>query len=672
MPKRILFAVASLLLFFLLLELLLAALGVAPLSSERDPLAGFSSKVRIFELDPEAGVYRTRRQAVTHSFHPQRFAAEKADGAYRVFVIGGSSAFGFPWGAEVAFPHALGLALEESFRPREVEVINAAAMSYGSHRLLLLARELLDYAPDAIVVYGGHNEFIERRFYRDLLERNPDLDSARLLLDRSRLFSALTRAYRAGAAPSAAGETTGELLGLDVVREDSTDVGAAEVEEVRSTLEENLRAIVEEAGRRGVDVLLCTVPSNLRDWRPNQSFFDPSVEGEARRRVLRLLEGRATGVEGLEEARDLAPGFAETHFRLGRAYETEGRWKEADAAYRAARDLDAQPSRAPGALNETIRAVAAETSAELVDVEQLFSEQAEHGLLGFNLFEDYVHPKPSGHRAIARALWRRLAGRDGTDLSIFERATGHLAIDSGDENAPAAASGAATPRQLFNLAFVLENQGLYDEAIEKYRAVLALEPRHHGARFSLARLLAEAGRFREAEAQYRVALETGKDDPLQATMLLGLGDAVRGQGRVEESISLYRSAVEIDERVAGGWGRIGSALAQAGRTDEAGPALRRALELDPGDLAARTQLGMLHLVLGRFDEAGVEFRRVIEQKPAHLSARTGLAATLVEAGRLDEAEGLFREVLLDAPGDSRARAGLEIIARRRAAGSSGR
>ena len=41
-----------------------------------------------------------------------------------------------------------------------------------------------------------------------------------------------------------------------------------------------------------------------------------------------------------------------------------------------------------------------------VDAERLFEEASPHGLVGLNLVEDYVHPKPKGHRMIALALWK--------------------------------------------------------------------------------------------------------------------------------------------------------------------------------------------------------------------------------------------------------------------------
>lgn len=702
--KRALFAVATLVLFLALVEALLALFGVVPLARERDPLAGFSERVRVYELAADGGVIRTRPQAVVHSFHAQQFAARKPADGYRVFVLGGSSAFGFPWGAQSAFPRLLGAALQASEPERTLETINSAAMSYGSHRLLVLARELLDYEPDAFVIYGGHNEFIERRFYRDILERRRALDGVRALLARWRLYSWLSRwRDRARAAAAAApgpggaapdgGPTTGELLGLDVVRENSTEVGPAEVERVRATFESNLRTIVAEAQRRGVAVVLCTVPSNIRDWQPNQSFFGPEVEAPARREVRELLDRArralgagflhdpaSAGAEAvraalplLEGARELAPAHAGTWFLLGRAYERLERYSEAGAAYRAARDCDAQPSRAPTPINETIRAVAHDTGALLVDVERDFDAAAPHGLPGFDLFEDYVHPKPAAHRRIARAVWsafleRGLLGAPRVaDPAIFDRSLAELgpAASSGGPDAPAAAEGRASLRQIFNLGLVLENQGLDEQAMEKYRAVLARSPQHHAARHNLARLLARAGRLDEAETEYRIALETARADPIYPSMLIGLADAVRGLGRLDEAIALLREATAKDPGSALGWQRLGDALAQAGRAEEAESAVRRALALDAGDVEARVRLGMLQLVGRRIAEAEASFRRVLEAHPEHLAARDGLAAALVESGDLDAGERIFREVLREAPDDAMARGGLEIIERRR-------
>ena len=100
--KRLLFALVSVLLFFGIVEALLFVAGVQPLLTERDPFRGFSDAVGVFELDAERNVFRTPQRAIAHSFNYQEFAAQKSDNGFRFFVLGGSSALGFPWGAQVA------------------------------------------------------------------------------------------------------------------------------------------------------------------------------------------------------------------------------------------------------------------------------------------------------------------------------------------------------------------------------------------------------------------------------------------------------------------------------------------------------------------------------------------------------------------------------------------
>src|SRR5438128_2362527 len=81
--------------FFALVEAVLAAAGVATLAAERDPFAGFSRRFPVFREDREKGVWATAPQARLHSFNQQEFRTGKPVNGFRVFVLGGSSAFGF-------------------------------------------------------------------------------------------------------------------------------------------------------------------------------------------------------------------------------------------------------------------------------------------------------------------------------------------------------------------------------------------------------------------------------------------------------------------------------------------------------------------------------------------------------------------------------------------------
>jgi len=673
--KRFVFALVAVLLFFGVAEGVLWMAGVDSLISRRDPFQGFSGALDVFELDEDAEIYRTPPRAVTHSFNYQKFAATKPDDGYRIFVLGGSSAQGFPWGGRLAFTRLLGAALQESWPERKIEAVNAAAMSYGSHRLRILAAELVEYQPDLFIVYGGHNEFVERRFYERILERPAQLDAARALLYRSRVFSLMTdlleRKPEAIDTAEPKAESTGELLGLDVQREYSVDVAAAEREEVERHFDENLRAIVAIAREAGARVVLCTVPSNIHEWIPNQSLFDVEVGFDERQSVLALLKDAGAALERgdagaalppLEQAVTLSPNYAETHFLLGQALEGQGRAEEARAAYVRARDLDAQPARASSELNEILRSVAADEGAILLDLEAVFVEASPDGLIGFNLLEDYVHPKPEGHRLIARELWRvvqqeGLAGEAReADPAEFDLALERRGLTVED------AAKQSNPSWLFNLAVVLEKQGLDDQALQKYRACLALDPGYFVAHFNLGRLLFRHERYRMAASHYSMALDVQPD---YVPAMIGLGESLRRIDRAPDAERVLRHATTLDPQSADAWGSLGGVLSQVGRNDEAEIAFRRAMELDPADAGARTDLGFTLLFQDKITEAEVAFRGGLELKPEDLRARNGLAAALTEQGELDEAERLFRENLRADPDNDFARGGLQTIEQRR-------
>lgn len=684
--KNLALGLAVLVSFFSVLEVALWAAGVEPLLSQRDPFEGFSRRVRVFEPDPSRAVYRTPPRAVRHSFNYQEFSARKPPNGFRVFTLGGSSAYGFPWGARVAFTRILGEALQADFPDRKVEAINAAGMSYGSHRLRILAHEVLDYEPDVLIVFEGHNEFVEQRFYREVLERPRRLDALRGALYRWRVYSAAVRLYERGLAAAgrggrgtrtagaAEGRTAAELLGLDVERQYATAVTDPEKEEARARFEANLRAIVEEAERSGVRVVLCTVPSNLSDWAPNESFFGPEVGLEARQQVSALLARAREALEGeraaeaaaaLEAARGLAPGHAEVHFRLGQAYERLGRFEEARAAFRRARDSDGKPSRALSSFNDTIRRLADATGAILVDVERAFERASANGLVGFELIEDYVHPKPEAHRKIALELWKAflehglVGGRKlPADPVRFWAAVGHAS----EEPEAASAGEAATPALLFNLGVVLENQGHFERAMEEYRACLDRDPTYTAARYNLGRLLHRQGRFLEAAEEHRRVLET---DPGFVLARIGLGEALRRLGRIADAVETFREAVRLDPAAALAWDGLAGSLGQLGRYAEAETAFRRAVELDPKSASYRANLGFALLFQKKLGEAEAVLREALSIAPDDVQARNGLAAVLLERGSLDEAERLFRDTIRLKPEDSFARSGLQEIRRRR-------
>jgi tetratricopeptide (TPR) repeat protein len=685
--KVLFFSVLVPFFLFVLLELGLWAAGVETLFAERDPFLGFSRQAHVYHEDPARGVYATTAAAAKRSFNSQQFQSRKPDNGFRIFVLGGSSAWGFPWGAEVAFTKVLGDALQSSWPERRVEAVNAAAMSYGSNRMRVLAHEVAGYEPDAVILFEGHNEFVENRFYTEVVDRRESLDRINGVLDHWRLYSLLfrfaERLRRGGsnANPGLDSKTTGELIGLDVAREDATGKGEEEKRLVRVRFEENLRAIVDLLNVRGRVVVLCTVPSNVRDWAPNQSLFEPGLNQASRKAVLDALDrsnhllgsGDAAGAAGvLEEAARTSPGYAETHFRLGHAYEVLSRWADARAAYMRARDLDAQPARVLSAFNDTIRRVAAERGAMLVDVERFFEGESPHGLVGFNLIEDYVHPKPIGHWIIARELWKTLNGRlqPGRPAGDFEFQRAAGAPPESDGSSVAASTGVnqsprRTARLLYNLGIVFEHQKLTDQAIEKYRACLALDPSYDTAAFNLGRLLDMRGDYEAAAEQFRHALAFA---PNSVDSLRGLGLDLFKLGKPAEAEAMLTRATTLDPSIPAAWNLLGAARVRQEKMSEGIGAFRKAVELDPQNASFLYNLGAALRREGQLDEAIHDLRAALAIVHEDVMTQDELADALASKGELAEAAKLYGVSLGADPRDHHAREALAALAPRQKGG----
>src|SRR5262245_8596378 len=94
--RKTLYAALACGLLFAAMELLLWVAGVPTLLEREDPSRGFSGLVSVFEQDGDH--YRTRPETGYLTFNPQSFLVHKPGNGLRLFCVGGSSAFGFPWG----------------------------------------------------------------------------------------------------------------------------------------------------------------------------------------------------------------------------------------------------------------------------------------------------------------------------------------------------------------------------------------------------------------------------------------------------------------------------------------------------------------------------------------------------------------------------------------------
>jgi len=318
---------------------------------------GFDPESRLFVADgPD---YVKTNPAKEVSFPKNRFLREKPPDIFRIAILGGSSVHYLQGQLR-----GLLLRLAWQFLGRcRFEVINAGGLAYGSHRLVPVLAEILEYDFDVVLVYSGHNEFeeIEQlqfvrprtlplqklvyasaacRFVRDLTARR---QISRLHFDRNRA----------------------------IMKSPEVDYNAAsmyafspeEVQERISAYRENLSIMIETCMARGAPIVLGTVASNL--WKPD------------------------LGTEALkQEASDLY---------------SRGAYEEGEAFVR--KTLRQIPHhQASDAENEIIRELAREYGTPLADVEAAAISAEPHGIPGETLFSDRCHFNAEGNELLVKTF----------------------------------------------------------------------------------------------------------------------------------------------------------------------------------------------------------------------------------------------------------------------------
>jgi tetratricopeptide (TPR) repeat protein len=133
----------------------------------------------------------------------------------------------------------------------------------------------------------------------------------------------------------------------------------------------------------------------------------------------------------------------------------------------------------------------------------------------------------------------------------------------------------------------------WEDAIDAYRRVVAIDPTYAAAWNNLGLLLHRMGRYAEARTAYDRALTESREC---AEAAYNLGSLNEDTGDVDESIRCYRRALDVSPDYADAHFNLAGALARAGRGDEAVRHWQRYLQLDAGSPWAKIARAHLEVV----------------------------------------------------------------------------
>lgn len=331
------------------------------------------------ELNPNvARRYFTSTKTLPESIK-DIFEIEKSKSTYRVFVLGGSSAAGYPYMPLGAFSRYIQQRFKHNYPEKKIEVVNLGLSAVNSFTISDLLPDVIDQNPDLILIYFGHNEYYgalgvgslesfgDSKFLTNMIIRFNKFRLTQFLRDSivalSSLFSE-NNSHQAGTLMSRMAKEKAIPFNSNIYKRGLTQ------------FQNNFSDILNKITSKNIHVIVSTISSNVKDQPP---FISGSNSVNAN-----LFFSRAETEKG------------KMNYRI------------ADSLFRLAKDYDQLRFRAPSEINNIIINLCDSFNVPIVQTDSIISSISTHGLIGNNIMIDHLHFSLEGYQKVGEIFYDKM------------------------------------------------------------------------------------------------------------------------------------------------------------------------------------------------------------------------------------------------------------------------
>lgn len=341
------------------------------------------------------------------------FLKDKPENTFRIFVMGSSTVFGFPYERNIMFSRILHKQLENAYPDKKIEVINTAITAINSFTLLDFTDQILEFSPDAILIYAGHNEFYGAFGIgsNETMGRNRDLTRLHIALMNVKIYQMIR----------------------NIISGVSQKIGSSKKDAVHGTLMKRM------VGKP--DILLNSDEYNIAMERYKQNMGD-ILKKAAKKKVPVFLSELVCNINGMEPfnsiATDKLEGAADVYKQAQAARENGDFTKSLDLYYKA-KDLDCIRFRASEDVNRIVNELVSEYGIFKVPMLSVFQSHSPNRLIGNNLMTEHLHPNIDGNFLMAEAFYNEIiksgvigkqVENQDADWGYIKKNWGYTALDS--------------------------------------------------------------------------------------------------------------------------------------------------------------------------------------------------------------------------------------------------
>lgn len=340
---------------------------------------------------------------------------DKPQNGIRIFVQGGSSAAGFPYGLGASIAGMLEPRLKRTFPSNYVEVVNTAMAAVNSYTLLDITDEIIEQQPDAVLIYAGHNEYL------GILGVGSNYTAANssgatllfLKLKEYRTFQLVQQIYKwfkSEEQVDSQGESSRTFM-AKVAKHKNIAYGSDLYQAGLEQFDTNLGLILAKYQEVDVPVFIATIASNEKDLKPFSSAeSDVKLKQQLVSFANAIQSGQTVAPNQLNQfSQDiLATDSADLNFHLAALFYATDNFVKAQQHFVQAKELDLLRFRAPEKINTIIRSQAKQYGAVVVEAQKRLRAQSKGRIIGRNVMLEHLHMNVEGYFVLADEFYQSL------------------------------------------------------------------------------------------------------------------------------------------------------------------------------------------------------------------------------------------------------------------------
>jgi len=333
----------------------------------------------VLNIEVASKYFLTTKGIPSSIFDP--FDAVKKPGTFRVFVLGESSAAGFPYEPTGSYSRYIRDRLQLVYPKQNIEVVNVSMAAINSIVIKDMLPEILKQDPDLILLYVGHNEYygVFGAASQSLFAGNKTMLSAMLYLNEFKTVQLLRNMFNTVSFWfKGKGKDNGATLMARMASNNLVPYKSKLYQAGLTQFEGELSDIIQMIKEKNVPLIMGTLTSNLKDQPPFISINEKESES------------------------------ADNYYKLAQESLKNGNAVEAKKLFIKAKELDALRFRAPEEMNDIIKELAGRNQIPLVDFESAFNNESENDIVGNNLMVDHLHPTLHGYQIFGKLFFEAM------------------------------------------------------------------------------------------------------------------------------------------------------------------------------------------------------------------------------------------------------------------------